>query len=316
MRIVSLLPSATEILFAIGAGGDVVAVTSDCDWPPGARSLPKVSVAVLEPGASPAAIDAAVRERLAAGDDLYRLDAERVRELAPDLVVTQDLCAVCAVDTGAVVDALGPFGGAERVVTLDPATLDDVLATIGALGAATGREEAAATVVCDLRARLDAVARAVSGRPAIRVLVLEWTDPPFGAGHWVPDLVVAARGTPVDGAPGDRSRELRDDELASTDAELVVVAPCGYHLEDAESLAREVCASGRLPGGLPVVAVDADATFVRPGPRLVDGVEGLAGVLHPGCLAPRDDVARYVGVTSTTANPSRTVASPTETPTR
>jgi iron complex transport system substrate-binding protein len=295
VRIVSLLPSTTEILFAIGAGDDVVGVTFECDFPEAARSRRIVSTSAMTPNLTPAEIDAEVRARIAAGEDLYRLDEGALRDLAPDLVVTQDLCAVCAVDVSTVDAAMAHLGCDGRVLTIDPSTLDEVLVSIGTIGAAAGRESAAAALTSMLGDRLRQVAEAVAGRPRPRVAVLEWTDPPFDAGHWVPDLVTAAGGEPVLGEAGGRSTRIEWQAVAASAPDLVVVAPCGYRLAGARDLAEKVMAAGVLPAGLPVWAVDADAAYVRPGPRLVDGVEALAAVLHPGALPDRRDLAAYVG---------------------
>ncbi|MDQ1614949.1 MAG: iron complex transport system substrate-binding protein [Actinomycetota bacterium] len=295
MRIVSLLPSTTEILFAIGAGEDVVGVTFECDHPPAARERRIVSTSALTPGLTVAEIDAEVRTRLGAGEDLYRLDEGALRDLNPDLVVTQDLCEVCAVDVGTVDAAMEHLGCDGQVLTIDPATLDDVLDSMVAIGAATGHEAAATVLVADLRERLDQIEAAVAGRARPRVAVLEWTDPPFGPGHWVPDLIVAAGGTPAIGATGGRSVPVEWADVAASRPDLVVVAPCGYHLDDAAVLAKGLLAGGRLPPDVPVWAVDADSSFVRPGPRLVDGVEALAAICHPVAVTPRPDVATYVG---------------------
>ncbi len=284
MRIVSLLPSATEILFAVGAGDEVVGVTFECDFPEEARSRRIVSTTALPPGLTPSEIDAAVRSRIAAGEDLYTLDEGALRVLDPDLVVTQDLCAVCAVDIKEVDAALVHLGCRADVLTLDPMTLDEVLASIGEVGRATGRESAAADIVSGLRSRLGSVTRATAGRTRPDVTVLEWTDPPFSSGHWVPDMVAAAGGRSALSTPGSRSEEVTWDEVASSDPALVVVAPCGFRLDGATALAREMVDAGRLPHGVPVWAVDADAAFVRPGPRLVDGVEALAAIVHPGSV--------------------------------
>ncbi len=284
VRIVSLLPSATEILFAVGAGDEVVGVTFECDFPEEARSRRIVSTTALPPGLTPSQIDATVRSRIAAGEDLYALDEGALGVLDPDLIVTQDLCAVCAVDIKEVDAALEHLGCRADVLTLDPMTLDEVLASIGEVGRATGRESAATAVVLGLRARLESVARATAGRARPDVTVLEWTDPPFASGHWVPDMVAAAGGRCALGASGSRSEQVTWDEVASSDPALVVVAPCGFRLDGATALARELVGAGRLPPGVPVWAVDADAAFVRPGPRLVDGVEALAAIVHPGAV--------------------------------
>ena len=296
MRIVSLLPSTTEILFAIGAGDDVVGVTFECDYPPAARQRVIVSNTALPHGLTPAEIDEEVRARIGAGEELYRLDAGALHALDPDVVVTQDLCAVCAVDVTTVDDALAHLGCRAQVVTIDPGTLDEVLESIARLGSVTATTERATALVGTLRDRLARVADAVAGRPPPRVAVLEWTDPLFGAGHWVPDMVTAAGAQSVLGASGQRSRQVTADDLAASRPDLVVVSPCGYRLPGAVELATELVRSGRLPQGVPVWAVDADAAFVRPGPRLVDGVEALAAIVHPGAVPPRDDLAAYVAV--------------------
>ncbi len=292
MRIVSLIPSATEILFAVGAGDEVVGVTFECDHPPEARSRRVVSNTALPEGLTPAQIDAEVSARVAAGEDIYRLDAGALAELDPEVIVTQDLCAVCAVSVAGVDEALDHLGCHAEVITLDPMTLEEVLGSILRVGEVTGRTEAARQLVGELRARLAAVATAVAGRPRPRIAVLEWTDPPYSSGHWVPDMVAAAGATSVLGAAGERSRRIGWGEVAAGRPDLVVVAPCGYRLDPAALLAEKIVAAGVLPPGVPVWAVDADAVFVRPGPRLVDGVEALAAIAHPGALPPRDDMAR------------------------
>ena len=285
MRIVSLLPSTTEILFAIGAGDDVVGVTFECDFPEEARTRTIVSNTALPHGLTPAEIDAEVKARMAAGEDIYRLDEGALRSIDPEVVVTQDLCAVCAVDVANVDDALDHLGCNAQVVTIDPMSLDEVLGSIDELGRVTSREQTASSLVSSLRARLDAVATAVAGRAAPRVAVLEWTDPLFCAGHWVPDLVTAAGGTNVLGTPGARSHQIDASDVVDAAPDVIVVAPCGYRLAGSAELARTLLATGALPSSADVWAVDADAMFVRPGPRLVDGVETLAGIFHPDVCA-------------------------------
>jgi len=294
VRIVSLLPSTTEILFAVGAGDEVVGVTFECDYPPQARSRRIVSTSALSGLSDPAEIDAEVRARMAAGDDLYHLDEGALAELVPDLVVTQDLCAVCAVDVSTVDEALEHLGCDGRVLTIDPGTLDEVLDSVLTIGSATGRWPAADDIVTGLRRRLARTAQAVVDRPAPRVAVLEWTDPLFCAGHWVPDMVNAAGGESVLGVPGGRSHVVTPDVIVDASPEVVVVAPCGYDLEGAKALAARLVETGLLPPDLPVWAVDADAAFVRPGPRLVDGVEALAGLFHPDRVPARPDLVAPV----------------------
>ena len=303
MRIVSLLPSATEILFAVGAGDDVVGVTFECDHPSEARTRRIVSTSSLpeDVHASPAAIDRLVSERMAAGEDLYHLDRGALAELDAELVVTQDLCAVCAVDVDTVHDALEYLACRARVLTVDPQTLGAVLDSVVTIGAAVGEDcrERAERLVADLSARLDAVRAAVTADPAtapVPTLVLEWTDPPFAPGHWVPDMVEAAGGRCVLGRSGERSFRTSWTELVAgpaAAAEVVVCAPCGFGLDESARLAAEV--ADRLPPGVPLWAVDANASFARPGPRLVDGVEALAGILHPAAVgAPDPTLARRI----------------------
>jgi iron complex transport system substrate-binding protein len=280
MRIVSLLPSTTEILFALGAGDDVVGVTFECDHPVEARSRAIVSTSAMPPGLSPREIDAFVAHAMRAGQDLYHLDEGALSGLDADLVVTQDLCAVCAVDVSVVDDALAHLGCTAEVLTIDPHSLEEVLESVLTLGRATGRALAASTLVASLRGRLDAVVRRVADRPVRPTLVLEWTEPPFAPGHWVPEMVTLAGGVSVLGAPGEKSFRTTWSDVAAAAPEVVVCAPCGYGLEQSTALARDLVGSDVLPSGVEVWAVDANASFARPGPRLVDGVEALAWILH------------------------------------
>ncbi|MGO4258334.1 ABC transporter substrate-binding protein [Marmoricola sp. RAF53] len=285
MRIVSLLPSTTEILFAIGAGADVVGVTFECDFPAEARTRTIVSTSAMPEGLTPAEIDAYVVGAMARGEDLYHLDEGALADLDADLVVTQDLCAVCAVDVSVVDDALAHLGCTAEVLTIDPHTLDEVFASIETLGAATGRSAEAAALVAAERARLDAVSSRIAGRiaggPRPRVMFLEWTDPPFAPGHWTPEMIVLAGGEPLLGTPGQKSRRVTWEDVHAAAPDLVVVAPCGYDRDGSAALAAELVAAGMLPAGIPVHPVDANASWARPGTRLVDGVEELARILHP-----------------------------------
>ncbi|HEY8456922.1 MAG TPA: ABC transporter substrate-binding protein [Actinopolymorphaceae bacterium] len=288
MRIVSLLPSATEILFAVGAGDDVVGVTFECDYPPEARKRRIVSTSALPDGLSASEIDQLVAARMKAGEDLYHLDEGALRELDPDLVVTQDLCAVCAVDISAVDEALDYLGCRAEVLTLDPQNLRQVLDSVRHVGAAVGRDAAAQALVSSLHARLDAVARAVRGRPRVPTMVLEWTDPPYAPGHWVPDMVTVAGGTPVLGQAGERSYRTTWGAVAEAEPQVVVCAPCGYNLQESMRLAELVASHKVLSDGTELWAVDANASYARPGPRIVDGVEALAALLHPESGLPLD----------------------------
>ncbi|HET8598763.1 MAG TPA: cobalamin-binding protein [Segeticoccus sp.] len=285
MRVVSLLPSATEILFAIGAGDQVVGVTFECDHPPEARERTIVSTSALPPDLPPEQIDAVVRARLAAGEDLYHLDRGAMAGLEADLVVTQDLCAVCAVDVSEVNDALGYLGCTAEVLTTDPHTLDEVLDSVRAIGRAVGCEEAASVLVASARTRIEEVCRKVAGRPPVPTLLLEWIEPPFAPGHWVPEMVRLAGGEPVLGTAGAPSTRTSWERVHAAAPQVVVGAPCGFGLERAAEL---TAGTRSLPDGIPVWAVDANASFARPGPRLVDGIEVLAAILHPDVCGPPD----------------------------
>lgn len=290
--IVSLLPSATEWVYALGLQDDLRGVTFECDEPASAREDHRVVVTGLATeGLTPGEIDAQVKERVRAGLGLYDLDASAMAAIAPDLVLTQDLCRVCALPAGEAEAALDAAGCPGAVVTLDPHRLDEVLEGALAVGAAAGRPDEGERLRDSLRRRLEAVASAVVGRPRPRVLVLEWTDPAYLAGHWVPDLVVAAGGEPVLAAPGGVSTGVGWDDVTAAEADVVVVAPCGFGLDDAVAQARAV--RDRLPAAQ-VWAVDAGALVTRPGPRVVDGVEALAWALHGGAVPapPPGRVAR------------------------
>jgi iron complex transport system substrate-binding protein len=296
VRLVSLLPSATEIVYALGLEEQLVGVTFECDEPPAARIDKTVVVSGKDTrGMSPGAVDAYVRSQIAAGADLYTLHAGALAGLAPDLILTQDLCRVCALPAGQVGDALDYLGCRADVLSLDPSTLDDVLATIVAVGARTGATARAGELISSLRARLASVAAAVRDRPRPRVVVVEWVDPPFAAGHWIPDLVEAAGGEPVAARPGARSEPTTWDALAAAEPDVVLVTPCGYDVHGAAEQARTVAPHFRRSGAAPQVwAIDANGVIVRPGPRLVDGVEAIASILHPGAVPapPPDTVAR------------------------
>lgn len=287
MRIVSLLPSATEICFALGAGDDVVGVTFECDYPAAARTRRIVSTTALPEGLTPGEIDAFVRQRVAAGEDLYHLDAGALRELDPEVVITQDLCAVCAIDVDDVADALDYLGCQAEVVSTDPHDLDEVLASIATIGKAIDRDPA--PLLEDLRTRLRLIA---GGRgPAPRVALLEWTDPPYAPGHWLPEMVTLAGGTNVLGNAGQRSTPITWAAVAQAGPDVIISAPCGYDVEGAARLTQERLAV--LPPGVPVWAVDANGYFARPGPRLVEGIETLVALLQDE--TPDPAVARRLG---------------------
>ncbi|MGH9092254.1 MAG: ABC transporter substrate-binding protein [Acidimicrobiales bacterium] len=288
MTIVSLLPSATEIVFALGLGDQLAGRSFECLYPPDARAVPVVSGTALASGGpasasavDAAAVDAEVSARVAAGEPLYTLDHHAIRAIAPDVILAQDLCQVCAVPSGAVEDALAVIGCHARVVSLDPGRLDEVIDCVGQVGRATGAGAAADVLMDGLRARVAAVRRRVAGRDRPRVLVLEWPDPPFNAGHWVPDMVEAAGGVPVLCRAGERSRRISWDEIAAEAVDVTVFAPCGFDLDGAVAQASSFLDRREAAGLGTVVAVDANAYVSCPGPRVVDGVEILAGLLHP-----------------------------------
>ena len=292
MRVVSLLPATTEILFGIGAGDDVVGVTFECDFPVEARTRQVVSTSAMPEGLTPREIDDFVSAALRRGDDLYHLQADALAGLEADLVITQDLCAVCAVDVSIVDDALSYLGCRAEVLTVDPHTVGGVLDSVLLLGERTGHTDRARSLVDDLSARLTTVSEAVAGRPRPRVLVLEWTDPPFAPGHWIPEMVELAGGVPTIGTTGEKSYRVTWEEALGTDPDVVICAPCGFGLEEATALADQVA---HRFGSTPVWAVDANASFARPGPRLVDGVEALAAIFHPDVMGqPRVTSARQV----------------------
>jgi iron complex transport system substrate-binding protein len=282
MRIVSLVPSATEMLYALGLGPDLVAVTHECDYPADARALPKVTRDVLPTGLSAAEIDAAVKERTLAGQSIYELDEGTLNELAPDLIVTQALCSVCAVsydDVRAIADELD---SQPMVVSLDPHTVGEVLGDARTLAQATDRKDAAVELIALAAARIDRIrvaTRNVRRRP--RVVALEWLDPPFVAGHWTPQLISFAGGDDLLGFPGENSEERTWEELAAVSPDVVIVMPCGYDAEIAHREAEMHRDQLAALGAGAVVAVDASAYFSRPGPRIVDGLELLAHILHP-----------------------------------
>jgi iron complex transport system substrate-binding protein len=284
MRIASLVPSATELLFALDLGDSVVAVTHECDYPPGVEQLPHLTRSVIPEGLPPAEVDAAVRERTGRGEALYELDEETLRELDVDLIVTQAVCEVCAVsfeDVRAIAERLPTE---PPVISLDPGTLGEVLADVPRLAEAAGAEAAGERLAEEAGARIEAVERAVEGAPRPRVAALEWLDPLYIGGHWVPQMVELAGGEDVLGLPGERSRTADWAEVEAAAPEVVLAMPCGYYAEQAA--AEAVRHGERLAAlGARVVAVDAAAYFSRPGPRLVEGIELLGHLLHPDLVA-------------------------------
>ena len=293
MRIVSLVPSATETLFALGLGPDVVAVTHECDHPTVARELPTVTRDRIPSGMSARQIDEAVRELTLGGEAIYELDEEALHELGPELIVTQQLCAVCAVsydDVRRIAEEMDPR---PEVIALDPHTLGEVLGDVRTIAAAAGARDAGVALVQDAAARIDRVKLSVRGRPRPRVLALEWLDPPYAAGHWTPQMIDYAGGEDVVGNPGEHSAVHDWEVLRAAQPDVVFVMPCGYDAPRAHEEALAHAAELRSLGAGQIVAVDAAAYFSRPGPRLIDGLELVAHVLHPGRVitAPAEAIA-------------------------
>jgi iron complex transport system substrate-binding protein len=298
MRIVSLVPHATELLFALGLGPEIIAVTHECDYPPQALALRRITRDVLPAGMSAGQIDAAVRERTSRGESIYELDEQALRELEPDLIVTQALCPVCAVSHDDVLELAQSIPSQPRVLSLDPKTLGETLGDVRTVAQATHRRDQGLALVARTAGRVDRVKLAVRGRPRTRTVALEWLEPVYVAGHWTPQLIDLAGGEDVLGLPSERSEQVAWEAVAAAEPEVVVVMPCGYdapraHLE-AMAHAEQLAALGaRL-----VVAVNASAYFSRPGPRLVDGLELLAHILHPEVLAEAPGEAIVVQLAS------------------
>jgi iron complex transport system substrate-binding protein len=281
MRIASLVPSSTEMLFALGFGEDVVAVTHECDYPPAVTTLPRLTRSVIPDGLAPGEIDAAVREVTAEGRALYELDEETLGRLDVDLIVTQALCAVCAVSYDDVRAVAKRLPTRPAVLSLDPETLTEVLDDSVRLAEAAGERERGVRLRAALAARLERVREAVAGEPRPSVAALEWLDPPYVGGHWVPEMIDAAGGADPLGEAGRKSRVASWEEIRDARPEVVVVMPCGLYADEALEQALEHRADIGSLGADRVVAVDAAASFSRPGPRLVDGAELLAHLLHP-----------------------------------
>jgi iron complex transport system substrate-binding protein len=281
VRIVSLVPHATELLFALGLGEQVVGVTHECDFPAEARERQPVTRNVLDEGLSPSEIDRAVRARTERGESIYELDDEIMRELEPDLIVTQALCHVCAVSVDEVQALAEALPGPPRVISLDPQTYGETLGDVRTIAQATDSRDAALDLIARTARRADVVRLAVRGAPRPRVAALEWLDPVFVAGHWTPQLIEMAGGEDIVGFAGEQSREATWEEVAAARPEVVIVMPCGYDAARALVEAEEFGERLRSLAADQVVAVNASAYFSRPGPRLVDGLELLAHILHP-----------------------------------
>jgi iron complex transport system substrate-binding protein len=273
MRICSLLPSATEMIADLGFTDALVGVSDECRWPPEVVGKPVVTAAKVDASKlTSLEIDEVVRASVADGGTLYTVDADLMRTLAPDLIVTQDLCAVCAVSSGDLASAC-PVGA--EVLSLDPHTLHDVADSVRTLAARLGVEDRGDEIVRSMWAKIEVAAAAVRGLESRRVFFAEWLDPPFCAGHWLPEMIELAGGVDVLGRAGEPSHSVTWEDVLARDPELVVVGPCGFGAEDA----AERAAGLDLP--CPAVAVDGDGYYSRPAPRLADGVRQLAHLLHP-----------------------------------
>lgn len=285
MRIASLLPSATEIVCALGLERELVAVTHECDYPASVRAKPVLTRSVLSGARSGAQVDRHIRELVHQGSSIYALDAGRLASLQPDLILTQELCEVCAVSYPIVERAARQLGSSPQLVSLEPECLDDVFQNILFVGGLAGCLDSARQVCAGLRGRVATVERAVAGRPARPVVCLEWVDPPYNCGHWTPELVTIAGGRELLGVAGHPAHPVDWQSVIDREPEVVVVMACGFSLE--RSL-REVEAAGSRFDALPCDAwvVDGNAYFSRPGPRLVDSVEIMAGILHPDAVKP------------------------------
>ena len=295
MRIVSLVPAATEIACALGAADELVAVTHDCDYPPRVRDLPRITGSTIAPGSDSGQIDAQVRRAASTGDSTFHLDPAALQAARADLLLGQTICAVCAVTLDQLPAAAGP---APASVSLDGGTIDGIFSDILRVADALGRSTAGVRLVADLRSRLDRVAAAVAGRRRRSVVCLEWLEPRFDGGHWVPEQVAWAGGTDMLGTAGARSRVVLWAEVVAAQPEVLVVMPCGFDatraVTEADALiGRPGWSTLRAVAGGEAYAVDGNAYFSRPGPRVVDGVELLASLLHPGSVAaPEDAVVR------------------------
>lgn len=284
MRIVSLLPSTTEILFAIGAGPDVVGVTHECDFPPEAKSRRVLTSSALPQIELPADIDHHVRENVHDGSSLYHLDSQALEQLQPDLIVTQELCEVCAVSYGIVDHAARRLQNDPRIVSFEPQTLDDVFSTFETLGRLTGHEREACELAQQQRELAECMRATVPHRRP-KTLLLEWTDPPMSAGHWLPELIELAGGDPVLAHPGGKSRTLDWDAVVAADPDAIVVSPCGFDEARAHEAVDAITAPQwyqlRAVRDGHVLAVDGNAFFSRPGTRLLEGARRVAYWLRP-----------------------------------
>jgi iron complex transport system substrate-binding protein len=291
VRIASLVPSATEMLFALGLGDQVVAITHECDYPREAANKPHLTRSLVPAGLSAGEIDAEVRRLTGEGRHLYELDEPTLRELGVDLIVTQAVCEVCAVSYDDVVAVAGRLPTRPAVISLDPSNLAEVLADLPRLGEATGVGGRATGLRDALERRLELVRAAVDGVSRARVLALEWLDPPFIGGHWVPEMIEIAGGEDVLGVAGAKSRTAEWEELVRSRPTVIVAMPCGWDARQAVAEVESHAPAVAAIGAERIWAVDAAASFSRPGPRLVEGTELLAHLLHPDRVGSPEGVA-------------------------
>jgi iron complex transport system substrate-binding protein len=301
MRIASLVPSATELLFALGLGDQVVAVTHECDFPEEAMDLPQLTTSVIPAGLPPKEVDTLVKARTGEGASLYTLDEELLKEEEPDLIVAQQLCEVCAVSFDDVEKVAARLPSKPKVISLDPTTFGEVLGDIRTVATAADAKDAGVDLLKELADRIDDVKIALrsvgreDGPPRVNVAALEWLDPVFIGGHWVPQMIEMAGGIDLLGMPGERSPEVSWEDVYAAEPEALVLMQCGYDTyrsaEEAEDYAEPLLAAGAKA----IYSCDASAYFSRPGPRLVDGLELLAHTLHP-TLVPEPDVGRMLEV--------------------
>lgn len=293
MRIVSFLPSATELAFALGLGDDVVGVSHECDYPAEARERPVVvHCAIPLGGMTPTEIDSAVSTQLHVGGSIYTVDTELLQALEPDLILAQDLCEVCAPSGNETERALAALPRTPKVLTLAPRSLGGIHADLRALAAATGRDDVAQSLIADHERRLRRLAGELRGAKPRKVFFLEWTDPIFCGGHWVPEMIEHAGGIDALGRKGGDSVRVAFEDVRAWAPDLLVISPCGAHLDEAEELGTALLADERW-AALPAVhhgevfAVDASSYFARPGPRVIDGIELLAHLFHPNDVPER-----------------------------
>lgn len=294
MKIVSLLPSTTEICFALGLGDQLAAVTHECDFPKAAQAKPSITRNALPAGLHDSqTIDRLISELLLAGESIYQIDLPLLHSIAPDLILTQELCQVCAVSYDDVIAIARALPGEPEVVSIEPRSVDEIIDSIGTVGRLTGQEAVAGSVMRSLRQRIDAIGESVSVQPdrePARVVCLEWLDPPMVGGHWVPEMVELAGGRDMLGKPGQPSYRVEWERVREAQPDVIVLMPCGYHLDETLAEVEQLARQERFPGWLSelpavqaghVYAVDGSSYFNRPGPRIVDGIAMLAAIIQP-----------------------------------